>query len=96
VLALKEVRVEPQPGDETDVTANCGDQIERRETGVGDDDDLAIRQPSPNLENGLAGPNPSASCDGDCVRRGNVWRGPEWSGRATPSAAASMEWEPWP
>jgi len=38
------------------VTANCGDQIERRETGVGDDDDLAIRQPSPNLENGLAGP----------------------------------------
>jgi len=25
------------------MTANCGDQIERRETGVGNDDDLAIR-----------------------------------------------------
>ena len=24
------------------MTANCGDQIERRETGVGDDHDLAI------------------------------------------------------
>src|ERR1019366_2055358 len=54
--ARSSVRVEPQPCDETDMTANCGDQIERRETGVGDDDDLAIRQPSPNLENGLAGP----------------------------------------
>ena len=51
----EEVCVEPQPGDETDVMANCGDQIERRETGVGDDDDLALRRPSPNLENGLAG-----------------------------------------
>ena len=50
----EEVRVEPQPGDETDVTANCGDQIECRETGVGDDDDLALRHPSPNLKNGLA------------------------------------------
>src|ERR1019366_3351328 len=50
----EEVRVKPQPRDETDVTANCGDQIERRETGVGDDDDLALWQPSPNLKNGLA------------------------------------------
>ena len=52
----EEVRVEPQPRDETDMTANRGDQIERCETGVGDDDDLAIWHPSPNLENGLASP----------------------------------------
>jgi hypothetical protein len=38
------------------MTTNRGDQIERRETGIGDDDDLALRQPSPNLENGLASP----------------------------------------
>ena len=38
------------------MTANRGDQIERRETGVGDDDGLAIWRPSPNLENSLASP----------------------------------------
>jgi len=38
----EDIRVEPQPRDEADMTANRGDQVERRETGVGDDHDLAI------------------------------------------------------
>ena len=51
---FEEAGVEAQPGDEADIPAHCGDEIERGETGVGDDDDLAFWQPSPNLEDGLA------------------------------------------
>jgi|GEM_PF-5472190 len=38
----EDIRAEPQLCEEADMTANRGDQIERRETGVGDDYDLAI------------------------------------------------------
>src|SRR5208282_138247 len=53
---LEQTGVEPQPRDEADMTTNRGDQIERRETGIGEDDVLALRHPAPNWENGLAGP----------------------------------------
>jgi hypothetical protein len=38
----EDIRVEPQPRDEADMTANRGARSDRRETGVGDDHDLAI------------------------------------------------------
>jgi hypothetical protein len=41
----EDIRVEPQLREEADMTANRGDQIERRKTGVGDDHDLAIWHP---------------------------------------------------
>jgi hypothetical protein len=50
---LVEAGVEAQPGDEADMPTHGADEIERGETGVGDDDDLAFWQPSPNLEQAL-------------------------------------------
>ena len=38
------------------MTPNRGNQIEGREAGVRDDDNFALRQPSPHLENSLACP----------------------------------------
>ena len=52
----EQIGVEAQPRDETNIAANRADQIERREAGVGDDDDTALGRPSANLENGLASP----------------------------------------
>jgi hypothetical protein len=36
--------------------AHGGDQFDRREGGVSDDDDQPVRQPALDLENALAGP----------------------------------------
>jgi hypothetical protein len=51
---FEQAGVEAQPGDEADIPAHCADEIERRKAAIGDDDDLAFWQPSPNLEDGLA------------------------------------------
>jgi hypothetical protein len=47
----EQIGIEPQARDEADVLADCGDQLDRRETGVGHDDDEAVRQPALELEN---------------------------------------------
>ena len=52
----EQVGIEPEAGDEADVPTDGSDQLDRREAGVGHDDDRSIWQPAFNLENPLAGP----------------------------------------
>jgi hypothetical protein len=53
---LEQTGVETQPGDEADVPAHSGDQLQCRETAVGDDNHAAIRQPAFGLQYRLLRP----------------------------------------
>src|SRR6202020_163933 len=48
--------VQPQPGDQTDITADGGPQLERREAVVGDEYQTAIWQPAFGLQDRLPSP----------------------------------------
>ena len=93
---LKQTGVEPQSCDETDMAANCGDQIEGREAGSLRQRRSCALATIAELEEWLGEPSRSAFCDGAHARYCNVRRGPEWSGKARPNVAAPMGREPWP
>src|SRR6202043_3124490 len=52
----EQVGVEPQSCNDTDVVVHRGEELDGRERGVGNQDDVAIGQPAVDLQGGLAGP----------------------------------------
>src|SRR3954451_23777993 len=52
----KQVGIQPQAGDQADVAAHRGDQVEAGEVAIADDGDGALGQPTSGLEDRLDGP----------------------------------------
>src|SRR5882757_5998099 len=53
---VEEIGIEPQAGDDTDVAADSGEELDCREGAVGDQDNIATGEPAVDLQGGLAGP----------------------------------------
>ena len=53
---LEQGGIQPQPGDHADMAADRGEQAQRREAAVGDEDEAAIGQPAFGLQDGLPRP----------------------------------------